>query len=260
MDPLQNEPRKVPDTKVPLSAFTTNINTSPISDADKATGPIASPKGDGLFASPLTAPPPLGLASQGSTTSAASAAAAAATITIGAVPARPVYKPLTIKYDEEEDDDDEEDDDPIIAEDDEDEEEPEDDGGEYRCAGHGAFESDFPGRTSLDFGEDGRVESGSKGPFFGDNDDEDADSPRLPDRCGNPITNNQMFTVDNNQASSYTSRFVPVGAGAAGAAGAGRGGQNELRGAELGLLSLSPPRLYYVPSNSTGNTQTTITF
>lgn len=242
MDPLSNEPRKVPDTSIPISTFTVNTHISALTGLDKLSEqqqqqPLASPKGDGLMAPPS----PLGLST-----------------------GRPVYKPLTIKYDEaeeddddEDDEDDDEDDDPIIADDDEDEDDPEDDGGEYGRGGRGEFERDFPARTSIDFGEDGRVESSpGKGPSYGvgGGDDEDTDSPRLPDRCGNPITNNQMFTVDNNQASSYTSRFVPAG---------GRGLQNECRGAELGLLSLSPPRLYYVPASAaaaSGATQATIPF
>ena len=192
--------------------------------ADKASEPLASPKGDGL----MSPPSPLGLSA-----------------------GRPVYKPLTIQYD---DDDNNEDDEPIIADDDEDNGEdgsPEDydeDGG--TCGGFG---QDFPERTSIDFGEDGRVESSpGKGPSYGDG---DMGSPRLPDRCGNPITNNQMFTVDNSQPSSYTARFVPVG---------GRGLQNECGGAELGLLSLSPPRLYYNQSSAAagaaGAAQATIPF
>ena len=234
MEPLSNEPRKVPDTSIPLSTFTVNTHATTLPGVDKAAGaaateqPLASPKGDGLMAPPS----PLGLSG-----------------------GRPVYKPLTIKYDdaEEDDDEDDEDDDPIIADDDEDEDDPEDDGGEYGRVGRADFERDFPARTSIDFGEDGRVESSpGKGPSYGGvgGDDEDTDSPRLPDRCGNPITNNQMFTVDNNQASSYTSRFVPAG---------GRGLQNECRGAELGLLSLSPPRLYYNPSSGSA-AQATIPF
>ena len=180
--------------------------------ADKASEPLASPKGDGL----MSPPSPLGLSA-----------------------GRPVYKPLTIQYDDDEDNDDDYDnDEPIIADD-----EDEDDG----------FGQDFPERTSIDFGEDGRVESSpGKGPSYGDG---DMGSPRLPDRCGNPITNNQMFTVDNSQPSSYTARFVPVG---------GRGLQNECGGAELGLLSLSPPRLYYNQSSAAagaaGAEQATIPF
>ena len=149
---------------------------------------------------------------------------------LGLSAGRPVYKPLTIQYDDDEDGS------------------PEDydeDGG--TCGGFG---QDFPERTSIDFGEDGRVESSpGKGPSYGDG---DMGSPRLPDRCGNPITNNQMFTVDNSQPSSYTARFVPVG---------GRGLQNECGGAELGLLSLSPPRLYYNQSSAAaGAAQATIPF
>ena len=176
---------------------------------------------------------------------------------LGLSAGRPVYKPLTIQYDDDDDDDDEddnEDDEPIIAGDDEDNGEdnsPEDydeDGG--TCGGFG---QDFPERTSIDFGEDGRVESSpGKGPSYGDG---DMGSPRLPDRCGNPITNNQMFTVDNSQPSSYTARFVPVG---------GRGLQNECGGVELGLLSLSLPRLYYNQSSAAagaaGAAQATIPF
>ena len=150
---------------------------------------------------------------------------------------------MTDEDEDEYDNEDNEDDEPIIQYDDEDEEDedgsPEDyyeDGG--TCGGFG---QDFPERTSIDFGEDGRVESSpGKGPSYGDG---DMGSPRLPDRCGNPITNNQMFTVDNSQPSSYTARFVPVG---------GRGLQNECGGAELGLLSLSPPRLYYNQSSAAG--------
>ena len=180
---------------------------------DKASEPLASPKGDGL----MSPPSPLGLSA-----------------------GRPVYKPLTIQCDDDEDND----------EDNGEDNSPEDydeDGG--TCGGFG---QDFPERTSIDFGEDGRVESSpGKGPSYGDG---GMGSPRLPDRCGNPITNNQMFTVDNSQPSSYTARFVPVG---------GRGLQNECRGAELGLLSLSPPRLYYNQQQQTsaaGAAQTTTPF
>ena len=155
---------------------------------------------------------------------------------LGLSAGRPVYKPLTIQYDDE---DNGEDGSP---------EDYDEDGG--TCGGFG---QDFPERTSIDFGEDGRVESSpGKGPSYGDG---DMGSPRLPDRCGNPITNNQMFTVDNSQPSSYTARFVPVG---------GRGLQNECGGAELGLLSLSPPRLYYNQSSAAagaaGAAQATILF
>lgn len=243
------EPRKVPDTTIPISTFT---QTPPSAGLDKGIEPLTSPKGDGLFAAPLAAPPLFGLAPQGTSTTESSSSSSSLSAAVGAttVISRPAHKPLTIKYDDNDDDDDE-DDDPIIDEDDEDEEDPEDDGGEYGGSRHDAFERDFPGRTSLDFGEDGMVESSGKGGAgYGDEDEDDLDSPRLPDRCGNPITNNQMFTVDNNQPSSYTSRFVPAG---------GRGPQSECKGAELGLLSLSPPRLYYNPSSS-GTTQTTISF
>ena len=193
--------------------------------ADKASEPLASPKGDGL----MSPPSPLGLSA-----------------------GRPVYKPLTIQYDDD-DGDDNEDDEPIIADDDDDDEDNGEDNSPEDYDEDGGFGQDFPERTSIDFGEDGRVESSpGKGPSYGDG---DMGSPRLPDRCGNPITNNQMFTVDNSQPSSYTARFVPVG---------GRGLQNECGGAELGLLSLSPPRLYYNQSSAAagaaGAAQATIPF
>ena len=88
--------------------------------ADKASEPLASPKGDGL----MSPPSPLGLSA-----------------------GRPVYKPLTIQYDDDEDNDDDYD-----NEDDE-------DGSPEDYDEDGGFGQDFPERTSIDFGEDGRVES-----------------------------------------------------------------------------------------------------
>lgn len=238
MDTLQNEPRKVPDTNAQLTSFAVDApsKSSPYSPTLKAAegrregegegeegkGPdaIESPREGKPFASPIL--------EQGK----------------AGIPQRAGHKPLTIKYEDDDDNDnDDEDDEPIIDEDDEDDEDSGDGNEGYGAAENGDFERDIPERSSIDLGEDGG-DSGT--------DSTAAPAPWLPDRCGNPITNNQVFTVDNNQASSYTARFVPV---------AGRGSQGDSKGAELGLLSLSPPRLYYTPaasssssSSSTSNT------